>query len=188
MLPHQESLLLQTEDISLLLYCIIKYIAFTVCVTPYWIPQYLEDKALLSLLNTVSLPVILVFYNTVLPENWKSNPGSLCSSRKVSVMQEYRRLKNLRLQLLFYRELGGKTGERQYPGYAVPMRWDHLKPWQDPWSLKKCKNGKLGCRVLRKDLGKRNTTHIVSSLFSWFTDKRRWESRQMREMKCIPSF
>lgn len=32
---------------------------------------------------------------------------------------------------------------------------------------------KLGCRVLRKDLRKSNPTHIASSLFSWFTDKKK---------------
>lgn len=53
------------------------------------------------------------------------------------------------------------------------MRSDHLKSWQDLFSVNNCKGGNPGCRVLRKDLGERNPTHNVNSLFSEFRDKKK---------------
>lgn len=60
---------------------------------------------------------------------------------------------------------------------------DHPKSWQDLFSLNKCKGGKLGCRALRKDLGKRNPTHIANSFFSGFRDKKKGDEEGDRRMR-----
>lgn len=68
------------------------------------------------------------------------------------------------------------------------MRGDHLKSSQDLFSLNECKREKLGCRLLRKDLGERNPTHSVNSLFTGFRDEKKGDEQIDRQMRSSVFF
>lgn len=68
MFPQQEKLLLKIECISPIPLCIYEYNVFIVYILLYQILQYSEDKTLLSLLELISLQIILLFWHTLLIE------------------------------------------------------------------------------------------------------------------------